>query len=65
MDRPKVDMSASVTQPAPVVATISSLTASRDAATVQRVIRERYGFEPSLRYCADLVNFVEALTDGQ
>lgn len=44
---------------------ISSLTASRDAVTVQRIIREKYGFEPTLAYCADLVNFVEALTDGQ
>lgn len=44
---------------------IPSLTASRDAATVQRVIAEKYGFVPSLAYCADLVAFVEALTDGQ
>lgn len=44
---------------------IISLTASRDAATVQRVIREKYGFEPSLNYCIDLILFVEALTDGQ
>lgn len=44
---------------------IYSLTASRDAATVQRIIRERYGFEPTLDYCTDLIMFVEALTDGQ
>lgn len=44
---------------------ITSLTASRDAATVQRIIRERYGFEPTLNYCIDLIIFIEALTDGQ
>lgn len=44
---------------------IASLTASRDAATVQRTISERYGFTPTLEYCAALVDFVEALTDGQ
>ena len=47
------------------VSTISSLTASRDALAVQRMIREKYGFEPTLQYCSDLVDFVEALTDGQ
>ena len=47
------------------LSTISSLTASRDALAVQRTIEQRYGFTPTLRYCADLVAFVEALTDGQ
>ena len=49
----------------PSASPIPSLTASRDAATIQRVIREKYGFEPTLAYCADLIDFVEALTDGQ
>lgn len=44
---------------------ISSLTASRDAATVQRVIAEKYGFTPPINYCVDLIIFVEALTDGR
>lgn len=47
------------------LSTISSLTASRDVLTVQRTIEQRYGFVPTLRYCADLVAFVEALCDGQ
>ena len=47
------------------VTPIRSLTASRDAVQVQAVIRERYGFEATLTYCAALVDFVEALTDGQ
>lgn len=47
------------------VSSITSLTASRDAATVQRVIRDKYGFEPPINYCIDLIIFVEALTDGQ
>ena len=47
------------------LSTISSLTASRDALAVQRTIEQRYGFTPTLRYCDDLVAFVEALTDGQ
>jgi len=50
--------------PSPVT-TFNSLTASRDALTVQRTIEQRYGFTPTLRYCADLVSFVEALSDGQ
>ncbi len=50
---------------APEIETMTSLTASRDAAQVQAVIRERYGFEATLQYCAALVDFVEALTDGQ
>ena len=54
----------SISTPASV-STIRSLTASRDAVTVQRIIREKYGFEPTLTYCRDLVEFVEALTDGQ
>ena len=49
---------------APVPA-FSSLTASRDAVTIQSVIRDQYGFTPTLEYCAALIDFVEALTDGQ
>ena len=49
---------------APVPA-FGSLTASRDAATILDVIREQYGFTPTLEYCAALITFVEALTDGQ
>lgn len=49
---------------APVPA-FGSLTASRDATTIQSVIREQYGFVPTLEYCAALITFVEALTDGQ
>jgi hypothetical protein len=49
-------------QPAPAFA---SLTASRDAATVQAVIRERWGFEPPLDYCRHLIAFVEEMSDGQ
>ena len=51
--------------PPGTIARITSLTASRDAATVQRIIQEKYGFLPTLEYCAALVDFVEALTDGQ
>lgn len=47
------------------VPAFASLTASRDAATVQAVIRERWGFTPPLEYCRHLIDFVEALTDGQ
>lgn len=49
----------------PAVQPITSLTASRDAATVQRVIADKYGFTPPINYCVDLILFVEALTDGQ
>lgn len=49
----------------PEITPITSLTASRNATQVQAVIRERYGFEPSLRYCMELIDFVEACTDGQ
>jgi len=51
-------------QPDPVPA-FGSLTASRDAATVQQVIQEKYGFVPPLHYCSELIDFIEALTDGQ
>ena len=44
---------------------IFSLTASRDAAKIQEIIAQRYGFVPTLAYCVDLVAFVEGLTDGQ
>ncbi len=42
-----------------------TVTASREAETVQRIIEQRYGFCPSLRYCEDLIAFVEAMADGQ
>lgn len=45
--------------------TFGSLTASRDVSMIQRIIKERYGFTPSIQYCYDLMLFVEALTDGQ
>lgn len=44
---------------------IMSLTASRDVQVIQQVIKQRYGFLPSPDYCADLIDFVEELTDGQ
>lgn len=47
------------------VPAFASLTASRDVATVQAVIQERWGFTPPLDYCRHLIDFVEALTDGQ
>lgn len=47
------------------VSRITSLTASRDAEAIQRVISEKYGFVPTLTYCSELIAFVEALTDGQ
>lgn len=49
-------------QPVPA---FGSLTASRDAETIRNVIKDRYGFEPTLEYCTALIVFVEALTDGQ
>ena len=49
----------------PEVERIYSLTASRDAEKVKLMIQKRYGFEPTTAYCVDLINFVEALTDGQ
>lgn len=42
-----------------------SLTASRDIATVQRMIYQKYAFVAPANYCADLIEFVHALTDGQ
>jgi hypothetical protein len=42
-----------------------SLTASRNVETVKRMIRNKYGFEVTDQYAADLIAFVEALTDGQ
>lgn len=62
MDRPTIDDKAPVD---PKIERVASLTASRDAATVQRTICEKYGFVPTLDYCASLIDFVEALTDGQ
>jgi hypothetical protein len=50
---------------AEIVPAFGSLTASRDAVTIQNVIKEQYGFTPTLEYCAALIDFVEALTDGQ
>lgn len=50
---------------APPVETMTSLTASRDLATVQEAIRVKYGFVAPAAYCFDLIRFVEALTDGQ
>ena len=46
--------------------TIYSLTASRDVATVKAMIYQRYGFAhmPD-QFISDLIDFVEALTDGQ
>lgn len=41
---------------------IPALVASKDAAKVQAIIRERYGFEASLQYCQHLIAFVEELT---
>lgn len=77
MDRPEID-GVSPVNPDKIIQTayrtlilakspiiFSSLTASRDAETVQRVIAEKYGFTPPINYCVDLILFVEALTDGQ
>lgn len=50
---------------APPVETMTSLTASRDLATVQEAIRQKYGFVAPPAYVFDLIRFVEALTDGQ
>lgn len=47
------------------VATMTSLTASRDVGRVQEMIRQRYGFVAPAEYCFDLIRFIEALTDGQ
>lgn len=44
---------------------IYGLTASRDVATVKVMIEQRYGFTPPDQYVSDLIDFVEALTDGQ
>lgn len=65
MDRPNPTPSDSQLIKSDPVTPIRSLTASRDASRVQAVIRAQYGFEPTLDYCAALVDFVEALTDGQ
>lgn len=42
-----------------------SLTASRNAETVQAVIQETWGFTPPLEYCIALIAFIEDMTDGQ
>lgn len=47
------------------VVVITSLTASRDATTIQQAISDKYGFTPTIAYCMALIDFVEALTDGQ
>ena len=65
MDRPSFNRHTPVKIDSAAIAPITSLTATRDAAQVQAVIRAQYGFEPTLDYCAALVDFVEALTDGQ
>lgn len=44
---------------------IASLTASRNIDVVKEVIRVKYGFVPPDKFASDLVDFVEALTDGQ
>ena len=49
----------------PSVCFIYSMTASRDVATVKAMIAQRYGFTPPDQYVSDLIDFVEALTDGQ
>ena len=50
---------------APPVETMTSLTASRDLATIQEAIRVKYGFVAPPAYVFDLIRFIEALTDGQ
>lgn len=50
---------------APAIERIASLTASRDIEVIKAVIKQKYGFEPTNAYCADLIAFIEALTDGQ
>jgi len=44
---------------------IISLTASRNMETVKLVIRQKYGIVVTDRFAQDLIDFVEALTDGQ
>lgn len=44
---------------------IISLTASRNMETVKLVVRQKYGIVVSDRFAQDLIDFVEALTDGQ
>lgn len=65
MDRPEINSNSQLTRPTDPLSPMTSLTASRDATQVQAVIRARWGFVAPLDYCAALVDFVEALTDGQ
>ena len=44
---------------------IASLTASRNMETVKAVLRQKYGLVVTDRFAQDLIDFVEALTDGQ
>lgn len=44
---------------------LATLTASREAEQVQAAIQERYGFEPTLDYCRDLIAFVDAAQEPQ
>lgn len=44
---------------------IISLTASRNMETVKLMIRQKYGIVVTDRFAQDLIDFVEALTDGQ
>lgn len=48
-----------------VIKKFASLTASRNVDVIKAVIKDKYGFDCSNKYAADLIAFVEALTDGQ
>ena len=44
---------------------MKSLAESGDIERVTAIFAERYGFSPPARFVEDLIDFVEALTDGQ
>lgn len=47
-------------QPQPDPDAIPALALAGDVAQVQETIRAKYGFEPTVKYCQDLIAFVEA-----
>lgn len=49
----------------PEVEQIYSLTTSRNAEVVKAAIKAKYGIAVHDRFAQDLIDFVEALTDGQ
>ena len=62
---PTVAVSGLIQPSASSIAKITSLTASRDIATITAAFKARYNMDAPEQFVRDFIAFVEALTDGQ